>query len=106
MKAYSEYFLTLLLVGILAAMDFYLGHRVSLFAGILAAVWFFIAVILLSRPPGIPEFYSEEVGSDEQHVRRKDVIPRLPWLDRIRLALGVACGSCFLIWLSLVVLAR
>jgi hypothetical protein len=106
MKRHIEIFLLLLLIGLLSAIYFYLGHRVALMAGILSGIWFVITVVLLSRPPGIPEFVSDEVGSDEQHVVRKDVIPKLPWQERIRLALSVACGSSLLLWLSLAVLAK
>lgn len=106
MNKYSEFLLVVLLVGMLAAIDFFMGHRVLIFAGSLAAIWFVIAVVLLSRPPGIPEFVSDEVGSDEQHVIRRDVIPKLSWPERIRLSLSVACGSCLLLWISLVLLGR
>ena len=105
MKRYSEYLLVGLLVGLLLAIYWFLGQRVLMLAGGFAAMWFVIAVILLSRPPGVPEFVSEQPGSDEQYVIRKDVVPRLPWLDRIRLALSVSCGCCLLLWISLVLLA-
>lgn len=106
MKAYSEYLLAILLLGLLAAIYYFLGPRVFAFSAGLAGIWFFIAIVLLTRPPGIPEFVSDEVGSDEQHVVRKDVIPKLPLMDRIRVALGVSCASCLLLWLSLALLAR
>ena len=105
MKAYSEYALSVLLLAMLAAIDWFLGHGVLMLASTMAAIWFVIALVLLSRPPGIPEFVSEETGSDEQYVVRKDVIPKLPWPERLRLSLSVACGSCFLIWVSLAMLA-
>lgn len=106
MKSYSEVWLGSLLAAILIATYMFISPRVCAFASGLAALWFFISFVLLTRPPGIPEFVSDEVGSDEQHVIRKDVIPKLPWLDRLRLSLGVACGSCLLLWLSLFLLAR
>ncbi len=106
MKAYSELIFACLLVGMLIAIDQFLGRRVAVFAASFSAIWFVIAMVLLSRPPGIPEFVSEQVGSDEQHVIRKDVIPRLPIGRRVRLSLSVACGACLLIWLTLVLLAR
>ncbi|MEM8732790.1 MAG: hypothetical protein AAGG44_01115 [Planctomycetota bacterium] len=105
MKRYSEYLLALLLVGILFAMHSLMGPRVFAFACGLAAIWFVIALVLLSRPPGIPEFVSDDLDQDEQHVLRKDVIPVLPLIDRIRLALSVACGACLLLWLTLFFLA-
>ena len=68
MKRLAEIALVSLLLGMLVAIDYFFGRAVSLFAAILAAVWFAIAIVLLTRPPGIPEFVSEEVGSDEQHA--------------------------------------
>lgn len=106
MKAYSEYALAISLIGMLFAIDIFLGHRVFAFASVLAGIWFVIAIVLLSRPPGIPEFVTQERGSDEQHVLRRDVIPVLPWNTRLRLSLGAACGSCLILWFSLVLLAR
>lgn len=106
MKRIPDFGLMILLVAMLAAMDHYLGRQVAYFAGGLAALWFGISMVLLTRPPGIPEFVSEEVGSDEQHVVRKDVIPIVPMGQRIRLSLGVACGSCLLLWVSLALLAK
>ncbi|MFK7737763.1 MAG: hypothetical protein AB8B50_17145 [Pirellulaceae bacterium] len=106
MKRYSEYFLALLLAGILAAIYTWMGIRVFNFALGLAAVWFVISIVLLSRPPGIPEFVSDQSDPDEQHITRKDVIPTLGILDRVRLSLSVACGACLLLWLSLVLLAK
>ena len=104
MKAYTEYLLAVLLVGLLAAIYAFMGARVFWFAGCLGGIWFFIMLVLLSRPPGIPEFVSEEIGSDEQYVVRKDVIPKLPWIQRLRIALAAACGSCLLLWISLAAL--
>ena len=106
MKAFSEYILAVALIGIVAAIFYFLGHRVAIFASCLAAIWFFIIFVLLSRPPGIPEFVSEEIGSDEQYVVRKDVIPKLPFLDRIRMALAAACGASLILWVSLALLGR
>ncbi|MEM7473577.1 MAG: hypothetical protein AAF483_01155 [Planctomycetota bacterium] len=106
MKAYSEYLLLAALIGILAAMYFLLGHRVAIFSACLSIVWFFIIFVLMSRPPGIPEFVSDEVGSDEQHVIRKDVIPKFGLIDRLRLALAAACGASLILWVTLVVLGR
>ncbi len=82
-------------------MNHFLGPRVVGLASALAGTWFIIILVLLSRPPGVPEFVSEDAGPDEQHVIRKDVIPKLPMLARIRLALGVACAACLVVWLSL-----
>lgn len=105
MKRYSELGFLLLLVAMLAGIHTYLGWRVALFAGGLSVVWFVIAMVLLTRPPGIPEFVPERPGSDEQYVVRRDVTLDLPWLDRLRLALGVANGCCLLVWVTLVLLA-
>ena len=106
MKRYSEFVLAIALVALVVAISHFLGARVAVMASILSAIWFVIAMVLLTRPPGIPEFVSDEVGSDEQHVIRKDVMPKLPWIDRLRIALSVACGSCLLLWLTLAILAR
>lgn len=101
MKAYSEFGFALLFAGMLAGMQFFLGWRVVLFAAGFSALWFVIALVLLTRPPGMPEFVQEAAGSDEQYVVRREVMPQLPWIDRLRLALGVACGCCLLIWITL-----
>lgn len=101
MKRFSELLLVVMLVGLHVCIFQFLGQRVFFFALGLSAIWFFIAMVLLARPPGIPEFVSDEVGGDEQHVIRKDVIPRLPARQRFQLSLSVACGACLLLWLSL-----
>ncbi len=106
MKFSIEVALLALLLCVLLTMDQFLGRRVMLFAAGLATTWFFIALVLLTRPPGIPELVSEEAGEDEQFVIRKDVIPKVPASQRIRLALSVACGSCILLWVTLELLAN
>lgn len=106
MRAYSGFALTVLLLVMLALIELYLGRPAVILAGTLAVLWFGIAFVLLSRPPGIPEFVSERPGSDEQYVVRRDVVPIVPLADRFRLSLVVACGSCLLIWLTLGLLAR
>jgi hypothetical protein len=90
----------------LTAIYCFIGQRASLLAAGLAAIWFTIALVLLTRPPGLPEFVSEEPGSDEQYVIRRDVLPKLPLTQRFSLAMTVACGACLLLWLSLTILAR
>ncbi|MEO8268766.1 MAG: hypothetical protein ABI557_03535 [Aureliella sp.] len=106
MKNYQALPLILFFLAMLAAMDIMLGHRVVAFATSFSALWFVIAFVLLTRPPGIPEFVSEQHGSDEQFVVRRDIIPPVPLPERLRLSLTVACGSCLLIWLSLGLLGR
>lgn len=106
MKPYSEFGFALLLGAMLLAIHFFLGWQVVVLAAGFSALWFAIAMVLLARPPGIPEFVSERPGSDEQFVVRKDVVPRLPLLARLRLALAVSCGCCLLIWLTLSLFAR
>ena len=106
LKAYSEIGFTLLFGGMLLGIYTYLGWRVVIFTAGFSFIWFSIAMILLTRPPGIPEFVQEKPGSDEQYVVRREVIPRLPLLERLRLSLGVACGCCLLIWVTLVWLGR
>ncbi len=98
--------LTIFLAAMLFAMDRMLGRQVAYFAICFSALWFVIAFVLLTRPPGVPEFVSRETGSDEQYVVRRDLIPLLPLAERLRHALTVACGSCLLIWLSLSLMAR
>ena len=104
-KTKAEIGFVLLLLGMLSGMQFYMGWRVVAVAGIFSVIWFVISMVLLTRPPGVPEFVSERPGSDEQYVIRKDVLPKLPLPDRFRLSLGVACGSCLLIWVTLGLLA-
>lgn len=106
MKLWTDFGLAALLIGLFVAIHQFLGQSVLFFAMGLSAVWFAIAFILLTRPPGVPEFVSDEVGSDEQHVVRRDVIPKLPIPERLRLSVGVACGSSLVLWLTLALLAK
>lgn len=106
MKKYSAIGFSFLLAAMLAAMWHFLTWRVAAVAAGFSTLWFSISMVLLTRPPGIPEFISEEPGSDEQFVVRRDVLPRLPLSERFQLSLGVACGTCLLIWVTLVMLAR
>ena len=105
MKKYSEFVLAGLLIAMLAAVQYWMGPRASVLAAFFSMLWFLIAIVLLTRPPGIPEFVSDPMAGDEQHVVRRDVIPKLPWIDRVRLALGVACGSCLAILMTLLIFA-
>ncbi len=105
MKNYRSLGLCVFYVGMLVAMEQLLGPRVAYLAICFSGLWFLISLVLLSRPPGIPEFVSEKAGSDEQYIVRRDVLPPVPWPERIQLSLTVACGSSLLIWLSLSLLA-
>ncbi len=104
MRLLPELALGCVWLGMLIAMHQWLGPQVALFAVVLGVTWFAIVMVLSSRPPGIPEFVSDEVDADEQHVIRRDVIPKLPWNQRLRLSLSTACGACLLLWLTLTVL--
>lgn len=106
MSRFAELALIAVLLGLFGMLAFFLGPRVLAFGAGLSLTWFVIALILLSRPPGVPEFVSDEVGSDEQHVVRKDVLPVMPLRQRIQLSLSVACGACFLLWISLISLKQ
>lgn len=106
MKLWTDLGLAVLLIGLLVSIDQFLGRQVLFFAMGLSSIWFVIAFVLLTRPPGVPEFVSDEVGSDEQHVVRRDVIPKLPIMERIRLSVGVACGSSLVLWLTLALLSN
>lgn len=101
MKKYPMLPLILFYGAMLAAMYAMLGPRVAAFSACFSALWFVIAFVLLTRPPGIPEFVSERSGGDDQYVIRRDIIPLLSLPERLKLSLTVACGSCLLIWLSL-----
>lgn len=101
MKKYQALWLILFYVIMLIAIDVMLGHRVVAFATCFSGLWFAIAFVLLTRPPGVPEFVSEQAGGDEQYVVRRELMPSVPLPERLRLSLTVACGSCLLIWLSL-----
>jgi hypothetical protein len=105
MKTYSGIALAVLLATMLVVIDVFLGRRVVFLAAGFAAIWFAISFILLSRPPGIPEFVSEEPGGDEQYVVRRDVLPQVPLRERLSLSLTTACGACFLIWMTLALLS-
>ncbi len=106
MRRYSGLGFVLLLGAMLLAIDAFLGWRVVAVAAGFSGIWFAISMVLLSRPPGIPEFTSEQQGSDDQFVVRRDLIPPLPLMARFQLSLGVACGTCLLIWVTLGMLAR
>ncbi|QDV27258.1 hypothetical protein [Aureliella helgolandensis] len=105
MNAKTEVGCGILWIGLLAAIYSYMGERVFTLATCFSLLWFTIAMVLLYRPPAVPEFVSEQGDPDEQFVIRRDVLPRLPWLERLRWSMCVASGSCLLIWLSLVLLA-
>ena len=103
--------LVLFFLAMLVAMDQLLGHRVAVFAACFSLLWFVIAFVLLTRPPGIPEFTTKDptagdAWGDEHFVVRRDAIPKVPFPERLRLSLTVACGSCMLIWLTLTMLGR
>ncbi len=98
-------------IAMLLAMHQMLGERVAIFAACFSGLWFVIAFVLLTRPPGIPEFTSQDPTSldawgDDQTVVRRELMPQVPFSERLRLSLTVACGSCMLIWLSLTLLAK
>ena len=98
---------SILLLSMLVAIERYMGWRVALLAGIFAAIWFLISMILLARPPRVPEFLpADEAGPDEQMVVSRQVIPRLPLADRYRLSMSLACGVCFLVWMTLGALGK
>ncbi|MCA9126127.1 MAG: hypothetical protein KDB22_03540 [Planctomycetales bacterium] len=100
-KPWAELGFALLLIAMLIGMDQMLGRPVMWLGAVFAALWFGIAMILLLRPPGVPEFVTDQSDPDEHYVIRRDVAPRLPLLQRLRWSLCVACGSCLLIWLTL-----
>lgn len=106
MKYFVEIALIILVATILVAINHWFGRQVLALAAVLGGVWFIIATILLTRPPGIPEFISQEANADEQFVARNDVIPKLPWQQRIRYALCVAGTACLLLWLSIALMGR
>ena len=102
MKAYSEYYLPVVLVGMLLAMYFLMGPRVAVFGLVLSLVWFGIALVLATRPPGVPELLPQK-GTDEQGIGRREVFESLAFTERLRIAFGVACCACLLLWLTLAI---
>ncbi len=106
MKHYQTLVVLAFYSAMLLAMDFMLGHRVAAFGACFSGLWFTISFVLLARPPGIPEFVSEQSGGDEQYVIRRESMPAVPFPERLRMSLLVACGACLLIWLSLTLLGR
>ena len=90
------------LIAILLGLVYFFNWRVGLFASVFAVAWLFVSLILLVRPPGIPEIMQDKLFSDEQFVKRKDVIPVFPLQVRLRIGLAAACAACLLIWVSLV----
>lgn len=106
MKYYRCLGLCGLYLVMLIAMEQSLGSRVAYLALCFSSLWFVISLVLLSRPPAIPEFVPDRLGSDEHTIERRELMPPVPWPERIQLSLTVACGSSLLIWLSLILLAK
>ncbi|GIW99625.1 MAG: hypothetical protein KatS3mg111_2958 [Pirellulaceae bacterium] len=102
----TDLWLAVLLFGLLGAIDTFLGRRPLALGVTLAMLWFFIALILLTRPPALPELRRSVDHDDDTYVLRRDVIPRLPWGDRLRLSTGVACGCLLLYWVTLTFFAN
>ena len=92
MKYLLEIAWAVLLAGVLTGVFLLHGAPACCLCMVFAAIWFVVALILLSRPPAIPMIHHDFDDPDETHISRNDVIPVLIWQLRVRYALVVACG--------------
>lgn len=103
-----------LLVGILLAIHQYLGPRVVVFTGSFALLWFTITLVLLSRPPAVPELREDIKPWDEKSwesfrepaISRREIFKVIPFRQRLNIALTVAIATCLLLWLTIGGLGR
>jgi len=101
MKRIKEIFLSLFLLASLVGIGWSLGWRQASLGLVFALIWFIISLVLLTKPPGIPEIVRHDTVSDLPIVRRTDPFPVLPVPTRLRISLCVACGVCLLTWVAL-----
>ena len=101
MKRSLEAILGLVLLASMVGIGWTLGWRQALLGLVFSTIWFIISLVLLTRPPGIPEIVRHETSSDMPAVIRTDPIPILPTRARVRISLCIACGICLLTWVTL-----
>ncbi|HAC91479.1 MAG TPA: hypothetical protein DCF63_12750 [Planctomycetaceae bacterium] len=82
-------------------MGFSVGWRQAGFSASLAFLWFVIAMVLLARPPAVPEVNHSQSENAGPIVTRNDLLPVLPKKQRLRISLVVANGVFMSIWLIL-----
>lgn len=101
MRQGIEAVLGLALVATMFGIGWTLGWRQALLGLVFSTIWFMISLVLLTRPPGIPEIVRHDTSSDMPAVKRTDPIPILPPRARVRISLCIACGICLLTWATL-----
>jgi hypothetical protein len=102
MERSVEPLLLLSLAAMVTGIGVSLGWRHAGIGLVFSVIWFIIAMVLLARPPGIPQVTQHRSDSDLPMVSRKDSFPILPKARRLRIALSVACGVCLVFWMMLV----
>ena len=93
--------LTIWLIGAVMVMGLSVGWRQAGFSASLALLWFVIAMVLLVRPPAVPEVNHSQSDNAGPIVTRNDLLPVLPTKLRLRISLVVANGVFMAIWLIL-----
>jgi len=101
MKRWTEVLLGLLLLASLLGIGWSLGWRQASIGLVFSLIWFIISLVLLTKPPGVPEIVRRDTVGDLPIVRRIDPFPVLPGATRLRISLCVACGVCLLTWVTL-----
>lgn len=89
------------LTGAIVVTGLSLGWRQAGFSATVAILWFIIAMVLLARPPAVPEVDHSESVSVAPIVTRKDLLPVLPMKLRLRISLAIANGVYLAIWMIL-----
>jgi predicted MFS family arabinose efflux permease len=101
MKRSLELALVLGLAATILGIGVTLGWRQAWIGFVFSAIWFIIAMILLTRPPGIPQVTPQSVESDLPAISRKESLPVLPRSHRVRISLSIACGISLVFWVML-----
>lgn len=101
MKRLLEVGLGLILLAMLLGIGWTIGWRQAAIGLVFSVIWFIIALVLLSKPPGIPEISDQDTSSNLPMIKRTDPLPVLPGATRLRISLCVACGVCLFLWMAL-----
>lgn len=101
MKWAFETALVFVLLATVLGIGVTLGWRQAWIGSLFSTIWFVISMVLLARPPGIPQVTAQSVDSDLPVVSRKESLPVLPAARRLRISLGVACVISLVFWMLL-----
>jgi len=101
MNRLVEVLLGLALLAMLVGIGWTLGWRQASIGLVFSLIWFIIALVLLSRPPGIPEITEHDTTGNLPMVKRTDPLPVVPGAMRMRISLCVACCVCLFVWMTL-----